>query len=109
MTWAARTGWSWSRRASGDDEIDPFLHAVVRAARAVRAGSLVAPRLHDVILLADAEVSWDLFQARTVTELRGGQCRVGVGGRHMAAGSRCPAGKPSWRCACRRRRAAPTG
>jgi sugar diacid utilization regulator len=71
---------------SDDDEIDPFLHAAVTAARAVRAGSLVAPRLHDVILLADAEVSWDLFRARTVTELRGGQCRVGVGGRHMPDG-----------------------
>jgi sugar diacid utilization regulator len=69
-----------------DDEIDLFLHAVGRAARAVRAGSLLAPRLHDVILLADAEVSWDLFRARTVTELHGGQCRVGVGGRHEPDG-----------------------
>jgi sugar diacid utilization regulator len=65
----------------GDDEIDLFLHAVGRAARAARAGSLLAPRLHDVVLLADAEVSWDLFRARTVTELHGGQCRIGVGGR----------------------------
>jgi sugar diacid utilization regulator len=64
-----------------DDEIDIFLHAVGRAARAVKAGSLLAPRLHDVILLADAEVSWDLFRARTVTELHGGECRIGVGGR----------------------------
>jgi sugar diacid utilization regulator len=71
---------------SDDDEIDPLLHAVVTAARAVRAGSLLAPRLHDVILLADAEVSWDLFRARTVTELHGGQCRVGVGGRHEPDG-----------------------
>jgi sugar diacid utilization regulator len=71
---------------SDDDEIDLFLHAVVRAARAVRAGSLLAPRLHDVILLADAEVSWDLFRARTVTELHGGRCRVGVGGRHQSDG-----------------------
>jgi sugar diacid utilization regulator len=67
--------------AHGGDEIDLFLHAVGRAARAVRAGSLLAPRLHDVILLADAEVSWDLFRARTVTELHGGECRIGVGGR----------------------------
>jgi sugar diacid utilization regulator len=71
---------------SDDDEIDPLLHAAARAARAVRAGSLLAPRLHDVILLADAEVSWDLFRARTVTELHGGQCRVGVGGRHEPDG-----------------------
>ena len=75
--------------AHGDDEIDLFLHAVGRAARAVRAGSLLAPRLHDVILLADAEVSWDLFRARTVTELHGGQCRIGVGGRCLE-----PAGFP---------------
>jgi sugar diacid utilization regulator len=67
--------------AHGGDEIDLFLHAVGRAARAVRAGSLLAPRPHDVILLADAEVSWDLFRARTVTELHGGECRIGVGGR----------------------------
>jgi sugar diacid utilization regulator len=66
---------------SEDDEIDLFLHAVGRAARAVKVGSLLAPRLHDVILLADAEVSWEKFRARTVTELHGGQCRVGVGGR----------------------------
>jgi sugar diacid utilization regulator len=72
--------------AHGDDEIDLVLQAVARAARAARAGSLLAPRLHDVILLADAEVSWDLFRARTVTELRGGQCRVGVGGRHEPDG-----------------------
>jgi DNA-binding PucR family transcriptional regulator len=26
-------------------------------------------------------VSWDLFRARTVTELHGRQCRIGVGGR----------------------------
>ena len=67
--------------APGDDEIDLFLHAVGRAARAVRAGSLLAARRHDVILLADADVSWDLFRARNVTELHGGQCRIGVGGR----------------------------
>jgi sugar diacid utilization regulator len=75
--------------AHGDDEIDLFLHAVGRAARAVRAGSLLAPRLHDVILLADAEVSWDLFRARNVIELHGGQCRIGVGGRCLE-----PAGFP---------------
>ena len=75
--------------AHGDDEIDLLLHAVVRAVRAVRAGSLLAPRLHDVILLADAEVSWDLFRARTVTELHGGECRIGVGGRCLE-----PAGFP---------------
>jgi sugar diacid utilization regulator len=72
--------------AHGDDAIDLFLHAVGRAARAVSAGSLLAPRLRDVILLADAEVSWDLFRARTVAELHGGQCRIGVGGRCLEPG-----------------------
>jgi sugar diacid utilization regulator len=72
--------------AHGGDEIDMFFHAVGRAARAVRAGSLLAPRTHDVIVLADTEVPWDLFWARTVTELRGAQCRIGVGGRRELDG-----------------------
>jgi sugar diacid utilization regulator len=71
---------------SDDEEIDLFMHAVGRSARAVKAGSLLAPRLHDVILLADAEVSWDLLRARTVAELHGGQCRIGVGGRCLEPG-----------------------
>jgi len=71
---------------SDDDEIDLFMHAVGRAAGAVKAGSLLAPRLHDVILLADAEVSWDLLRARTVAELHGGQCRIGVGSRCLGPG-----------------------
>jgi sugar diacid utilization regulator len=71
---------------SDDEEIDLFMHAVGRSARAVKAGSLLAPRLHDVILLADAEVSWDLLRARTVAELHGGKCRIGVGGRCLEPG-----------------------
>ena len=66
--------------AHGDD-IDMFFHAVGRAARATGVGSLLAPRLHDVIVLADAEVPWDRFWARVVTEMHGGRCRIGVGGR----------------------------
>ena len=64
-----------------DDDIDMFFHAVGRAARAAGVGSLLAPRLHDVIVLADTEVRWDLFWARVVTEMHGGRCRIGVGGR----------------------------
>jgi sugar diacid utilization regulator len=64
----------------GDDEIDTFFHAVSRAARAVRVGSLLAPRLHDVVALADTEAPWERFWARIVTELQGGRCRIGVGG-----------------------------
>ncbi len=63
------------------DEIDLFFYAVSRAARALRAGSLLAPRLHDVVVLADAEPDWDQFRAGVVAELHGGRCRVGVGGR----------------------------
>jgi sugar diacid utilization regulator len=64
-----------------DDDIDLFFHAVGRAARGAGVGSLLAPRLHDVVVLADAEVRWDLFWARVVTEMHGGRCRIGVGGR----------------------------
>jgi sugar diacid utilization regulator len=67
--------------AHRDDDIDLFFHAVGRAARVVGVGSLLAPRLHDVIVLADTEVRWDLFRARVVTEMHGGRCRIGVGGR----------------------------
>ncbi len=63
------------------DDSDLFLHAVGRAARAVGVGTLLAPRLHDVIVLADKEVRWDLFWARVVAEMHGGRCRIGVGGR----------------------------
>jgi sugar diacid utilization regulator len=66
--------------AYGDEEIDLFFHAASRAARALRAGSLLAPRLHDVVVLADTEPAWDQFRARVVAELHGGRCRVGVGG-----------------------------
>ena len=67
--------------ARRDDDSDLFFHAVGRAARAVGVGSLLAPRLHDVIVLADTEVRWDLLWARVVTEMHGGRCRIGVGGR----------------------------
>ena len=63
------------------DEIDMFFHAVSRAARAVAAGSLLAPRRHDVILLTGPRVPWDQFRQHVVAELHGGRCRVGVGGR----------------------------
>jgi sugar diacid utilization regulator len=65
----------------GDDKTDEFFHAVGRAARSIGVGSLLAPRLHDVIVLADAEVPWDQLRARVVTEMHGGRCRIGVGGR----------------------------
>ena len=69
-----------------DDNIDMFFHAVGRAARTAGVGSLLAPRLYDVIVLADAEVRWDQFWARVVTEMHGGRCRIGVGGRVLELG-----------------------
>ena len=97
--------------AHRDDDIDMFFHAVGRAARAAGVGSLLAPRLHDVIVLADAEVPWDRFWARVVTEMHGGRCRIGVGGRVLELDRlpAAPARKRSWRCGSRRRRAAPSG
>jgi len=61
-------------------EIDGFFRAVSRAARVVAAGSLLAPRLHDVIVLSGPRVPWDQFRRHVVAELHGGRCRIGVGG-----------------------------
>jgi sugar diacid utilization regulator len=66
---------------AADEKIDTFFHAVSRAARDVKVGSLLAPRLHDVIVLADTEAPWEQFWARVVAESHGGRCRIGVGGR----------------------------
>jgi sugar diacid utilization regulator len=62
-------------------DIDAFARAVGRAAADTGAGSLLAPRTRDVIVLADAEVPWERFRAAVVAELHGGRCRIGVGGR----------------------------
>jgi sugar diacid utilization regulator len=63
------------------EKIDAFFHSVSRAARDAAVGSLLAPRLHDVIVLADTEAPWERFWTRVVAELHGGRCRIGVGGR----------------------------
>lgn len=63
------------------EDIARFFCAVDRAARAVGAGSLLAPRIHDVVLLADTEAPWEKFRGFVGTELGGGSCLVGVGGR----------------------------
>jgi DNA-binding PucR family transcriptional regulator len=68
-------------RPGGAEEIDVVLRAVTRAAAAVRAGSLVAARTNDVIVLADTDVHWQRFQASVSAELHGRRCSVGVGGR----------------------------
>ena len=69
---------------NADDEIDVFFHAVSRAAKAVGVGSLLAPRLHDVIVLAGPRAPWDEFKKHVVAELHGGRCRIGVGGQCQA-------------------------
>jgi sugar diacid utilization regulator len=66
---------------SASGQIDAFFHGVRRAAAALTVGSLLAARLSDVVLLADAEASWDQFHAAVVTELHGTRCSIGVGGR----------------------------
>ena len=72
--------------ADGDaaDDIDRFFHAVSRAAKAVGVGSLLAPRLHHVIVLAGPRAPWDQFREHVVAELHGGRCRIGVGGQCQA-------------------------
>jgi len=67
-----------------NDEIDLIFHAVSRAVKAVAAGSLLAPRLHDVIVLAEPHAPWDQFRKHVVAELHGGRCRIGVGGQCRA-------------------------
>lgn len=64
-----------------DNEVDVLFHAVRRAARDTRVGSLLADRLGDIVVLADTEAPWERFQASVVTELHDAACRIGVGGR----------------------------
>ncbi len=64
-----------------DDGDDGLFHAVRRAARDARVGSLLTGRLGDIIVLADTEPPWERFHASVVTGLQGADCRIGVGGR----------------------------
>lgn len=65
----------------GTEDVDAFAGAVRRVARDTGAGSLLASRPNGVVFLADHEVSWDTFRSAVLVELRGGRCRIGVGGR----------------------------
>jgi DNA-binding PucR family transcriptional regulator len=67
------------RARNGDENL--FFHAVRRAARDVGVGALLAVRASTVIILSDAERSWDQFRAAIAAELIGGGCRIGIGGR----------------------------
>jgi sugar diacid utilization regulator len=62
-------------------EDDGLFDAVSRAASAVRVGSMLAPRQHDVIMLAETEAPWEQFRSYVVTALHGRSCRIGVGGQ----------------------------
>jgi sugar diacid utilization regulator len=66
-------------RARKTDE-DVFFHAVRRAARDTRVGTLLVARGSGVVVLAEAEQQWEGFRAAVLTELGGGRCRIGVGG-----------------------------
>lgn len=44
-------------------------------------GSLLVARGDAVVILCDADVVWERFRTAVLTELGGGRCRVGVGGR----------------------------
>lgn len=68
-------------RADSGPDMEQFSWAVRRAARGVGAGSLLASRPGDVIILTDAEVSWQVFHAHVETEAHGLPCSAGVGGQ----------------------------
>jgi sugar diacid utilization regulator len=68
------------------DDIDLLLHSVSQAARQVRIGSLLAPRQRDVVVLADAEASWEEFHQTVAAGLQGAASRIGVGGRYGTTG-----------------------
>jgi sugar diacid utilization regulator len=69
----------------GTSDIDPLFRAVIRAARRIEVGSLLAPRLQQVIVLADSEASWDRF-GKFVTAEWHRPTRIGVGGRYNEPG-----------------------
>jgi DNA-binding PucR family transcriptional regulator len=54
--------------------------AVRRAARDVAVGSLLASQGDKVVVLADADRSWEKFRLAICAELRGQRCRLGIGG-----------------------------
>lgn len=59
---------------------DAFFHAVRRAARDTGVGSLMVSRGGGVVVLSDADRSWEDFRLAVLNALGGGRCKVGVGG-----------------------------
>ena len=66
--------------------LDTLLQAVRRAARDEPAGTLLATRGTEVVLLADAEPEWESLRRAVLHELGGGRIRLGVGERCDAVG-----------------------
>jgi sugar diacid utilization regulator len=58
-----------------------LFHAVRRAARDCGVGTMLITRGPTVVVLADTERPWEAFRLTVERELRGGRCRVGMGGR----------------------------
>ena len=63
-----------------DRNEDRFFHAVRRAARDHRVGTLIATRSRCVVVIADVEPDWSSFQDAIDTEVGTPSSRVGVGG-----------------------------
>jgi len=66
--------------------LDTVLQAVRRAARDEPAGTLLATRGTEVVLLADAEPEWESLRRAVLRELGGGRIRLGVGERCDSVG-----------------------
>jgi sugar diacid utilization regulator len=62
-----------------DDEEETLFHAVRRAARDLKAGSLLVARAGEVVLFSDRDASWAQLQTEIDSALHG-HCRIGVGG-----------------------------
>lgn len=60
-------------------DADSFFGAVRRAARLLRAGTLMVTRGDAVILVTEADVDWDELRKATLSELGGGRCRLALG------------------------------
>jgi sugar diacid utilization regulator len=74
------------REPGSCDDIQVVFHAARKAVQTLRVGSLMASRLSDVILLADAEVPWQRFHACVEAQAPGLRCSIGVGGWCEAIG-----------------------
>jgi sugar diacid utilization regulator len=67
---------------NGSQRVDheAFFHAVRRAVRATRAGSLLAARPGGVAVLCDADQDWEQLRVAITAQMSSsGRCRVGVG------------------------------